>query len=39
MALMAGATKVAVPSRGAWEAAEEFGLKVREFRQMCCGWE
>jgi len=39
MALMAGATKVAVPSRGAWEAAEELGLKVKEFRQMCCGWE
>ena len=38
IALMAGATKLAVPSSHAWTVAGELGLKVKEFEQMCCAW-
>jgi uncharacterized radical SAM superfamily protein len=36
-AIRAGATKIAVPSLGAKKAAEELGLKIKDFEQMCCG--
>lgn len=38
-AVMAGATKVAVPSKGAYDAAKTLGLKVKEYQQMCCAWK
>ncbi len=37
-AIRAGATRVAIPSLAAKRTAEELGLKVREFEQMCCGF-
>lgn len=37
-AVNAGATRIAVPSLGAKKAAEELGLKIKEFDQMCCGF-
>lgn len=35
-AINAGATKIAIPSLEAKRAAEELGLKIVEFEQMCC---
>jgi len=38
-AIRAGATKIAVPSLEAKRVAEELGLEIREFEQMCCAWD
>ncbi len=38
-AVRAGASKVAVPSTEAKRTAEEIGLKIKEYEQMCCGWD
>lgn len=37
-AIRAGVSKIAIPSIGARRAAEELGLEIKEFEQMCCGF-
>lgn len=37
-AIKAGASKVAIPSTKAKLVAKELGLKMKEYKQMCCGW-
>ncbi|MBU2560263.1 hypothetical protein KKA03_05150 [archaeon] len=36
-AILAGASKVAIPSNAAEKTAKELGLKIKEIEQSCCG--